>query len=113
MKKGLYVILIFLVIVSITGVAIAARPDPMTLPSKGPIGDLKIRIADLTAVNTNLQTQIDQLKAENADLKDQLMLCETQLEHRKQDLESCGNALISCKSEACSCCDDELPYCEG
>jgi hypothetical protein len=96
MKKGLYVILIFLVIVSITGIAIAARPNPNLLPSQGPIGDLKIQITDLTA--------------ENAVLKDQLMLCEQLSEHRRQDLKSCGDALISCKSEACGCCDDELPF---
>jgi len=107
MKKGLSVILIFLVIVSITGIAIAARPDPMTLPSKGPIGDLKMRIEDLTAVNTNLQTQIDQLTAdktallaENADLKDQLMLCEQLSEQYKDNWKMCELELCEC-SEVC------------
>ena len=47
MKKGLIVILIFLVIISITGVGLAARPPGPPLPTQGPIGDLPAQIDQL------------------------------------------------------------------
>lgn len=79
MKKGLIVILIFLVIISITGVGLAARPPGPPLPTQGPIGDLLAQIdalqgqvTQLTAEKAALQTQVDQLTAANTALQGQV-----------------------------------------
>jgi hypothetical protein len=83
MKKGLIVILIFLVIVSITGVGLAAKPTQLPTPppiENGLIADLQDQIDTLTADNTALQAQVTQLTADKAALQAQVDACDWVLE---------------------------------